>query len=212
MYWRKTFKQSAKYLFSIFPLGIIFVLPGAVKTVHRPEKALKITAGLPCGFVAKNLQDPDKPTFLTNNDIPILLYPAGNYPGTNFQVPDAAYTPSKNDQLILQPDGNLVIYCTSCTPSRALWSSQTNGKGAIALFFQTDGDLVLKDAYGKTVWHSNIKSKCPGSEAVYYTFQDDGNLVMLYDETVGSKQITAFLGSTGSSNNQTKSPHPGKIQ
>jgi hypothetical protein len=120
----------------------------------------------------------------------------------------------KHDQLILQPDGNLVIYCTSCTPSRALWNSQTNGKGVTALFFQTNGDLALKDANGKTVWHSKIISTCQGSEQAYFTFQDDGNLVMLYDETVGNgnKQIAALLGSTGSTNNQTKSSHQGKIQ
>jgi hypothetical protein len=195
------------------------------------------TGGLPCGFVSKGVQLPEQPSFTTNNVIPILQYPAGNSPGTTLQIPDALYSERQNDQLILQPDGNLVIYCTTCNPAKAIWSSQTNGKNVRALYFQPDGDLVLRNANGKMVWHSNIHSSCAGSEQAYFTLQDDGNLVMLYNLTIGNgaaassgaspvsspaspasgnsndvKVVTEYLGGTGSTNDQDKMSHPGKLQ
>jgi hypothetical protein len=220
--------KSAKYVFSILPLAAIIIIVNLKKspdnfisTHHLSAVANKISAtnapidvfdGLPCGFKQVGIEDAHKPTFLTNNTIPVLQYPAGNSPGTTFQISDAIYNDSQSDQLILQADGNLVIYCTSCNPVKALWSTQTNGKGGKALFFQTDGDLVLRNANNKVIWHSNIRSTCSGSELAYYTLQDDGNLAMLYDQTVGDKQVAIYLGGTATTNNQERSPHPGKIQ
>ena len=217
------FKKSPKYVLSAILLttafGVvnlknflnIFPLPATDKTVGANLSGGKFV-GLPCGYKTVGLEDPHKPSFLTNNDIPALQYPAGNAPGTNFQIPDAVYSDSQSDQLILQSDGNLVIYCLSCNPGKALWSTQTNGKGGTALYFQTDGDLVLRNANHKVIWHSNIHSTCAGSELAYFTLQDDGNLAMLYDQNVGNKVVASYLGGTATTNDQASSPHPGKLQ
>lgn len=228
----KLIKKSAKYVFGIMPFAALVLIvnlnksPDSVTSKSDLPVVNNITAkevsnaffnNLPCGFKAQGApQMPEKPSFTPNNGTPILQYPAGNYPGTSEQISNVLLSDGKKDQLILQPDGNLVIYCISCYPSKAIWSSQTKGKDGHTLFFQTDGDLVLRNSKGKMIWHSNVISKCAGSEKAYFTLQDDGNLVMLYNEAIkkeNSKDLTVatYLCGSGSTNDQA-SAHPGKIQ
>jgi len=224
---KKFLKTSTLYLSAIMPLVAVAAIftfeksPVNFDRAQLTDPSIGNAAGLPCGFVAKGpRQHPQKPTFISNNYIPILQFPAGNFAGTTTQVDNSIYSEGKNDQLVLQEDGNLVIYCVSCNPAKAIWSSQTNGKDARTLFFQTDGDLVLRDSNNKTVWHSNIISKCAGSELAYFALQDDGNLLMLYDDYsqtpadangTDNALVTCFLGGSGSTNSQAKMSHPGKI-
>jgi len=215
-------KTSFKYVFSIIPLGAILLTinligphlnPKAVNTSAKAAATVNKLADIPCGFVAKGpLQQPQKPTFVTNNNIPVLQYPTGNFPGTTIQVGNAIYSASETDQLILQEDGNLVLYCTTCQPVRPLWSTQTRGKEGRALYFQSDGDLVLRNAYNKIIWHSNIHSTCAGSERAYFSLQDDGNLVMLINQNDDNTGNAFLLGSTGCTNDQPKSAHQAKIE
>ncbi len=226
---KKLLKKSLNYAFTIIPLAaIIFTIgfkrAGNFNSISRLQPVFykNPTTGhsgggitdLPCGFVSKGKLPPQKPTFVTNNYVPVLQYPSGNFPGTTTQLYNSIYSEHQTDQLIIQEDGNLVIYCVTCNPVKALWSAQTRGKDGKTLFFQSDGDLVLKNSFGKTVWHSNIHSTCKGSDQAYFTLQDDGNLLMLFNEGVdGSNNGFAYyLGSTGSTNDQLKSGHPGKIQ
>jgi hypothetical protein len=58
-------------------------------------------------------------------------------------------TANGNYSLILQADGNLVLYAQS----KAVWNSQTAGKGASTLWMQPDGNLVLYSASTPT-WSS----------------------------------------------------------
>lgn len=51
--------------------------------------------------------------------------------------------------LVLQRDGNLVVYGTG---GRALWASRTQGLAAARLLVQWDGNLVLYRADGKALW------------------------------------------------------------
>jgi hypothetical protein len=220
------FKNSGKYAFSIIPLAAIILwvnfnkLPNKTAPVagiatHSNAGAFAANpinrlADLPCGYQAKGPMLPaQKPTFVTNAYVPVLQYPAGNFPGTNVQIGNAIYSPGQTAQLILQDDGNLVLYCTTCNPVKPLWSSQTKGKDGKTLFFQADGDLVLRNSLGKSIWHSNIHSTCAGADQAYFSLQDDGNMLMLYNN---DNQHAYLLGSTGSTNDQYKMSHPGKIQ
>ncbi len=210
-------KTSLKYVFSVIPLAAIILIADSGKplTVPAPGKAMAAVApaDLPCGFVAKGpLQQPQKPTFTTNNNIPVLQSVPGVFPGTNVTVPNTVMSAGGSDQLILQDDGNLVLYCTTCNPVKPLWASQTRGKDAKTLYFQTDGDLVLRNSYGKTVWHSNIRSTCSGSERAYFTLQDDGNMVMLINQNADNTGSAYLLGATGCTNDQPKSAHQAKIE
>ncbi len=72
-------------------------------------------------------------------------------------------------KLILQEDGNLVLY----RKGKALWSSGTNGKNARKLVMQSDGNLVLYGNNGP-IWASNTS----GNRGAFLMLQNDGNLVI----------------------------------
>jgi hypothetical protein len=81
--------------------------------------------------------------------------------------------------LIMQGDGNLVLYTESNTP---VWATRTQGKGAVRASMQDDGNLVLytkeqdkwfhKDA-AAAVWASQTRG-----ENARLVLQDDRNLVI----------------------------------
>jgi hypothetical protein len=77
-----------------------------------------------------------------------------------------------NYRLIMQGDGNLVLYSVN----RALWSSRTAGTPVVKVTMQSDGNLVLYNAQNKPYWASNTAGKGPSSLVI----QTDGNLV-IYD-------------------------------
>ena len=78
--------------------------------------------------------------------------------------------------LILQPDGNLVLY----NGSTAVWASNTAGTGAAWLDVNNGGALVLYDSAGNIVWSSE------GSPSSY-----TGHIVQWVDDTKSQK--TAWL-------------------
>lgn len=82
------------------------------------------------------------------------------------------YLRSKSDKyrLIMQTDGNLVLY--QVTPWKAVWSIGKHTGKAAAL--QTDGNLVVRDPAGRPVWAANTD----GFTAATLIVQDDGNLVI----------------------------------
>ena len=86
--------------------------------------------------------------------------------------------------LILQTDGNLVLYNRN-----AIWDSHTGGSGATRLVMQTDGNLVLYNV-NTPVW----QSQTGGTGSGHLTLQTDGNLVT-YNDSSGSP--TWWTGSGG---------------
>ena len=78
-------------------------------------------------------------------------------------------------QLILQGDSNLVLYKSYHNGTqRALWASNTVGRGAVTCVMQGDGNLVMYDGASHPIWASNTYGN-PGS---HLSMQDDGNLVI----------------------------------
>ncbi len=75
-----------------------------------------------------------------------------------------------NYRLIMQSDGNAVAYFGS----KAIWASNTVGKGGTRLVMQTDGNLVVYTSAGKAVWASHTN----GNPGAYFRLQNDGNLVV----------------------------------
>lgn len=90
------------------------------------------------------------------------------YPGQSLLTPDHKY------KLVLQRDGNLVIY----SQSRAIWASGTNGKQASQLSMQPDGNLVIYNTQGSALWSSGTSNN--GQSRL--VMQQDGNLV-IYNTT-----------------------------
>jgi len=75
-------------------------------------------------------------------------------------------------RLILQYDGNLVIYDQN---GRARWASGTTNRDVDTMRFQGDGNLVIYARGNRAVWASGT-----AGNGHYFSFQDDRNLV-IYD-------------------------------
>jgi hypothetical protein len=54
------------------------------------------------------------------------------------------YSPDGSSRLVMQSDGNLVLY--RVPDNFVLWASDTNGSGAVRAYMQYDGNLVLQRA------------------------------------------------------------------
>jgi hypothetical protein len=77
--------------------------------------------------------------------------------------------PSSPLELVLQTDGNLVLYDSGT----AIWASGTNGRSVTQLVMQDDGNLALTGP-GGTVWETRTAGH-PGARLV---LRDDGNAVL----------------------------------
>ncbi|AWV35185.1 lectin [Paenibacillus odorifer] len=83
--------------------------------------------------------------------------------GQSIQSSNGLYT------LILQQDGNLVIY----SQGKAIWASNTAGRAVSQAIMQTDGNFVIY-GYPNAVWATGTN----GWNNAYIVMQDDGNLVV----------------------------------
>ena len=86
-------------------------------------------------------------------------------------VNDTLIPDNKKTKLIMQDDGNLVLY--RIDGDVALWASSTAGHPVTRAVMQGDGNFVCYDAASKAYWATG--SMTPGS---YIVLQDDGNLVV----------------------------------
>ncbi|MEW2299025.1 protein kinase [Streptomyces sp. NPDC006655] len=78
--------------------------------------------------------------------------------------------------LVMQQDGNLVIYDQD---GKARWAAMTNGEGNSARF-QPDGNLVVYDSGGHALW----ASRTDGHQGAVLVFQADGNVLIKSGDTV----------------------------
>lgn len=76
-------------------------------------------------------------------------------------------------ELVLQQDGNLVLYKHIGNAIQALWASNTAGKAANVCVMQSDGNLVVY-GYPNPLWNSHTD----GHPGAFLVVQDDGNLVI----------------------------------
>jgi hypothetical protein len=108
--------------------------------------------------------------FSTMNITDNVRPPAQLNPGGTLQNSDDLLSSDDRYHLVMQGDGNLVLY----SPLRALWSSQTQGKGGARIVMQGDGNLVMYNTAGKAIWSTLTNNK--GTSTLH--LQSDGNLVL----------------------------------
>ncbi|KAI9844336.1 MAG: hypothetical protein M1837_005640 [Sclerophora amabilis] len=84
---------------------------------------------------------------------------------------------SEESRLVLQGDGNFVLYHQSSggQSSRAVWASGSNFQ-TVKATMQADGNLVLFDGSGASSWDSDTNN--PKNEGASLILQDDGNAVI----------------------------------
>lgn len=110
---------------------------------------------------------------------PAIVYAAEDrlYPGDTLRAEDHLRSENHRYRLVLQRDGNLVLYDGRRQP---LWASNTNGQRVEKCIMQQDGNLVLYLRNGQPVWSSNTAGR-PGS---YLLIQNDGNMVIYQPQAV----------------------------
>lgn len=105
-------------------------------------------------------------------------------PNTKFESSNMwCSSPNSEFVLILQTDGNLVLYRVIGAPSklapeakfmgRSLWATNTMSKEDYFVI-QNDGNLVIYDKRNKAIWNSGTAGVVP----IGLYLQNDGNLVL----------------------------------
>jgi hypothetical protein len=108
------------------------------------------------------------------NEEPALALSDSLLPGEVMPVGETIFSQSGRTYLVMQPDGNLVLYCTlgSVTP---IWSAKgTFGKTETGAFMQPDGNFVVYDSNFQPIWSSGTN----GKNGAWIKVQNDGNLVI----------------------------------
>lgn len=83
---------------------------------------------------------------------------------------DRLVSADRGTTLVMQQDGNLVVY--GGTGNRARWHTRTHGNPGARLRLQSDGNLVVYSREDKPLWNSGTRG------AQRLTVQDDGNIVL----------------------------------
>jgi hypothetical protein len=105
-------------------------------------------------------------------------------PGWTLSPGEELQSPSHQYSLIMQGDGNLVLYSgsvscpTASCSGNALWNSGTVGNSGSTVTMQNDGNLVVYDA-GTAKWNSGT----PGHSGALLRLQDDNNVVIYQGST-----------------------------
>lgn len=94
------------------------------------------------------------------------------YPGQCLHFNDRLKSTNGCFELIMQEDGNLVLY----KKSEAIWSSKTYLTCSYKACYHVDGNLVISNCEKKATW---VAGSFAGG--LYTELQDDGNLVNYAD-------------------------------
>jgi hypothetical protein len=107
-------------------------------------------------------------------------------------------SPNQQYELIMQTDGNLVLYYK--TSAHALWSSVTQNNPGAFFRLQTNGFMgVLNSSNSATLWAPS-EPWVGGPVNAVLVLQDDGNLV-LYDTQTGEPHALWATNTTGYNEN-----------
>ncbi|MEU4659681.1 protein kinase [Streptomyces sp. NPDC023723] len=161
--------------------AVLLSLRGSGTAEHPAAKA-KAKASTAAGRAVGDSTEPDVTPSTTRaaatepaadgTDLPdTLVVEAGR------RLAAGEYLRTSRAKLIMQPDGNLVVYDEQ---GAARWASKTSGTGIWAVF-QEDGNLVLYGSDAKPVW----ASRTPGHQGAVLELEQDGNVVIRQgDDTV----------------------------
>lgn len=96
-------------------------------------------------------------------------------PNARMGIGDALWSQNGLFQLLMQQDGNLVLYRQD---GLALWQSGTAGQPSQYAMMQIDGNFVIYGPVG-AIWQSGTA----GRAGAALLMQDDGNLVIYHGQT-----------------------------
>ncbi len=124
------------------------------------------------------------------------------WPGLQLNCTDVFWSANGCYRLVMQPDGNLVLYGHQGNTQQALWSSGTFQQGGVCAVMQADGNFVLYTAGGESSGHALWSSHSSGGDqnGTALTLYDDGTLALSRD----GKQV--WSSGTGQGNCTSYSP------
>ena len=104
------------------------------------------------------------------------------------------WTQAKYTRLVVQLDGNLVMYRNS--DGKAIWSSGTSGHSGAYAYMQSDGNFVVYKSgggpgSGGALWSTGTY----GHSGAYAIMQDDGNFVVY--KSGGGPGLGGYLWASG---------------
>ncbi|KAM0419088.1 hypothetical protein ACHAPT_012027 [Fusarium lateritium] len=115
--------------------------------------------------------------------------------GSSFGVNGSIKSPNGNYDLVLQGDGNFVVYAPA---GRPLWATNTTDwPQPVTCILETDGNLRLLDQYNQESWSSGTGGQ--GNATSLLIIQDDGNVII----TTDGKTIWSTNTSQGPSGTST---------
>ncbi len=94
--------------------------------------------------------------------------------GDHLRAGERLTAPNGKSFIIMQADGNLVVYEVFDGREIPVWASNTPGSGGQIAALQTDGNFVVYRADNRPVWASNTFTR----EEIHLRMQDDGNAVI----------------------------------
>ncbi|NYI03951.1 hypothetical protein [Allostreptomyces psammosilenae] len=92
-------------------------------------------------------------------------------PANILEQNEAWVSPNGRASLIMQGDGNLVLYCDG----EPVWQARDVWPNGYVAVFQSDGNFVVYDIDGNPIWASNT-----AGQGAYLAVQNDCNVV-IYD-------------------------------
>ena len=104
------------------------------------------------------------------NSSPANIGPNGLNPGAVMHAGTLLYSRNKQLRLVLQGDGNLVLY----RGGAAQWATSTYRGSKTTATMQWDGNLVVRDGSGKALWSTGTSGQMGAALAI----QDDGRLIV----------------------------------
>jgi len=112
-------------------------------------------------------------------------------PGRGLGPGESLRSPGGQFRLVMQKDGNLVLYSAG---HKALWASGTRGSAGAWAVMRRDGDFVVYSAAGRALWSSGT-ARHPGA---WLALQADGDVVVYNSKgalwSTGSKQSGLVAG------------------
>jgi hypothetical protein len=117
--------------------------------------------------------------------------------GQRLNRDDYLLSPSGNFQLILQDDGNLVLYWA---PSAlALWASNTQGQDSQYAIMQTDGNFVIYGSHQppNALWATNTNGSSDCALTITDADVPSGVTIQIIDESTGGTVLWQQQGPSG---------------
>jgi hypothetical protein len=123
--------------------------------------------------------------------------------GQRLNRDDYLLTPDEDFQLILQGDGNLVLYACFGGPGdpnkAVLWASNTQGQDSQYAIMQTDGNFVIYGSHQppNALWATNTNGSSDCALTITEADVPSGVTIQIIDESTGGTVLWQQQGPSG---------------